>query len=127
MQGPTSAADAHFLYSIDNKPLGVEVKYSQGFILYFNLVELCGNNLVDILLGSNVKFELIGTNHKTVFEKYFDTSSIFNTLNNDLVVSVSTEEALALKQETYKIKLTLLWPDSSYILFSELDGILSIR
>lgn len=121
-----SAPNASFLYSIDEKPLGIEVKQGTSVSLYFNVQESRGTSLAAILAGAQLKFQLIGVNHKVILEKILAPEAAMCT-PQDLVISLSAAETAKLRKESYNIKLDIEWPDESYALYTEKDGLLVIR
>lgn len=121
-----SAPNASFLYSIDKKPLGIEVKQGTPVSLYFNIQESRGMPLATILAEAQLKFQLIGVNHKVILEKTLAPEAAMCT-PQDLVISLSATETAELRKESYNIKLDIEWPDESYALYTEKDGLLVIR
>lgn len=123
----TTASKTATIYNIKGEPIGIEITRGAPVTLYFNLTELSGQYLPDILVNSTVKFELITQGHKGVLEKNLDTLEVFNSITQDLAISLTSADTTALKQESYKIKLYLNWPEESYPVFTEKDGLLIVR
>lgn len=123
----TSSSRSAVICNIKGEPIGLEVSYGMPVTLYFNLVETSGQNLLDILADSLVKFELITTNHKVALEKTFNIPEVFNSNTNDIVINLATADMSELRKESYNIQLTIDFVDGSYPLFSERDGLLVIR
>lgn len=121
-----SAPNISLLYDLKGRMYGVEVKHHMPFSLYFHLDEMQGQSLVDFVEQSIVEFKLIGQNHKIILVKTFNGSEIF-TMGSDLVIDLNQEDIEELKQETYKMELTLLHDTDSYKLFAESDALLVVR
>ncbi len=122
----SSTPNAAFIYSVDGKPLGVEVKQGTSVHLYFSLQEAHGVSISTILAEAWLQFQLIGCNHKVVFEKILAPDACLCGYS-DLKIELSAAETATLRKESYHIKLSIEWPDESYILYSEADGLFVIR
>lgn len=126
-EGPSSASNTALLYDIKGRPLGVEVRAGMPFDLYFHLEELHGYNLQEIIYDASVELLFLSVNHKVALEKHYNAIEQYDSSTSDLVLHIDQEEANKLKQETYQLKVSLVWEDGTYILFSEQDGVVSIR
>lgn len=128
LQGPTSTSNTAYLYSIQGKPLGIEVKRGTTNILFFHLTSNQQDYLEQCLAECQVRFELYTLSHKQVFSKTMYFTEIFNTLTDDLEIILTGADTSQVKQETYRIKLSLIDTDSDeYPLYGESDGLLVIR
>lgn len=121
-----SLPNISMLYNRKGEMYGVETKYGMPFTLYFHLDELHGWSLQDFVQESKVNFKLLTQNHKVVLDKIFEGKNIF-TSGSDLEIVVTQEEANTLKQESYRMELTLYPNIGFYKLFSENDGLLVVR
>jgi hypothetical protein len=122
----TSTPNASFIYTINGKPLGIEVKQGTPINLYFNLQEAHGADIPTVLAESFLKFQLIGCNHKVVFEKILTPEACLYGYS-DIKIELSASEIASLRKESYQIRLSIEWPDESYVLYSEADGLFVIR
>lgn len=121
-----SAPNMSVLYNIKGEMYGIEVKHNMPFTLYFHLEELHGWNLNDFVGNSLVNFKILTQNHKTVLEKTFNGNEVF-TPTGDLVIHICHPDVEVLKQESYRMELTLQPGIGIYQLFSERDGLLVVR
>lgn len=119
--------------NIKGRNLGVQLKHSDPFSLYFHL-EDCGTamettetSLADLVLSSVTKIEIINVSGKVEMTKEFDSAAIFNTETNDLKLDFSHEESKSLKRESYKLSVKLCWGEDYYEIFTPADGLLIIR
>lgn len=123
---PQSTTTA-LLYNIKGDALGIEVKHQMPFTIYFHLEEAFGRSLDKLLANHLVEFKLFTREDKEILNKQFNGLDIFNTNTNDLTISVTQEDASLLKQESYKINLSLVGESDFYNLFSRSDGLLVVR
>ena len=64
--------------------------------------------------------------NKEVIKKELSADEAY--YGNDVIkISISREEALKLRQETYNIILLLEWADGDYILYNKDNGFLTIK
>jgi hypothetical protein len=125
LQPLQSASSASLLCNVKGEIYGIEARHGMPITLYFHLDELHGWPLFDFVQNSEVSFRLL-SNHKTVLSKTFPGNEIFTTAG-DLVIDLSQEDMLLLKQESYKIELKLIQATGFYTIFSEADGLLVVR
>jgi hypothetical protein len=121
-----STTNSSLLYNLKGEMYGVEVRHNLPFTLYFHLEELNGWSLTDFISQSTVEFKILTQNHKVVVEKEFNGYEIF-TANGDLVIHICHEDAMLLKQESYRMELVLKPGIGFYKLFSEQDSLLVVR
>lgn len=121
-----SLSTTSLLTNIKGEAYGVEVKYGMPFVLYFHVDELQNLAIDEFIKQSTVEFSLVTQRHKKVLELNFLGKDIF-TEASDLVISVSSEAISTLKRESYGICLELKHQEEIYPLFSEHDGLLTIR
>lgn len=121
-----STPNAAFIYSIDGKPIGIEAKQGTPISLYFSLQEANGVAIPTVLAESQLKFQLIGCNHQVIFEKILAPEACLYSYS-DLKIELSAAETAALRKESYNIKLSIEWPNESYVLYSEADSLFVIR
>lgn len=115
------------VYNVWGDQIGVQVSYQDDFYLYFNLDGIVEDSSIEKLLEqSTISFKLYNLWDKVVINKTIDFSC-FEAETSTLAVYVTKEEAAKLKQETYKMELSLSWVDGDYTLFSKRDGMLLIR
>lgn len=123
--GPTSKENTAFIYNINGKPIGVEIRNGMPFTLYFNLKS--NQSLPELLQACDVVLELYTISHKRLLEKTFKFLDQFNYLSSDLIVYFDQTDISKLSAETYRIKLYLKHEDETYILYDESDGLLILR
>ena len=116
-----------YIYNVKDEIIGITKQYMMPFLLYFNLQEASGANISDLILNSTITFKIIGNNHKTILEKVFPGSQIYNIFTRDLTILVTQEEAKLLKQETYGLSVSCETADGVYHVFTEADAYLVIR
>lgn len=119
---------------INGKFLGIKAKFQTPTTLYFHLTDFGsdylltnGLSLADLVISSNIVFEISTINHKVVVTKNISAQDNFISASNDIIVLLDTEDMQKLKQESYKMSLKLSWEEDSYEVFSETDGLLIIR
>jgi hypothetical protein len=122
-----SMPNISLLYNLNNKIYGVEAKHEMPFTLYFHLEEKSNQSLLDFIFSSTVEFKILTKGHKLILAQTFKGADIFNIETSDLIINISQDEALQLKQESYVMDLRIINAEGSYKLFSEQDGVLVIR
>lgn len=120
--------------NIRGEVLGVQVKHSNPFSLYFQLADFgtsflsAEESLADLVLASKIKFELITISGKTIFTKEFSSAETFDELTSSLKLDFTHEESKSFKQEAHKMSVKLFWGDSDYYeIFTPENGLLIIR
>ena len=127
----------HILESEDNisivrnalgNELGIKVKHNTAFNLYLYLDGCVNGGPVDnLVISSQLTFQVFSLRHKLVFEKTFNAVDYYNAESNWIVVSITQEESEIFDIDSYKICATLTWPDGKYELYSKNDGLLIFR
>ena len=119
---------------INGKFLGIKAKFQTPTTLYFHLTDFGseylltnGLSLADLVMSSDIVFEISTTTHKVVVTKHISAQDNFISNSNDIIVFLDTEDMQKLKQESYKMNLKLSWEEDVYEVFSETDGLLIIR
>ena len=114
--------------------LGIKAKFQTPTTLYFHLTDFGseylstnGISLTDLVMSSNIVFEILTTTRKVVVSKNILAQDCFISTSQDIVVFLDTEDMKSLKQESYKMSLKLSWGEDSYEVFSDSDGLLIIR
>lgn len=118
------------IIDIQGKFLGVQARHALPFKLYFHLENFTSeenkNFISDILAGTAV-FELLTLNGKSVLKQEYPVIAVLNQDTNDLEVTISSEEAVQLRRETYVMRVDLVAAAIPYRVYSEKDGYLVIR
>ncbi len=108
--------------------LGIRVKHNTAFDLYLYLDGWVEGSTIDALLAeSNVLFKVYDLKHKLVFEKTFVGAEIFNFNSKYLKVSINADEAKLLDIDSYKMNISLIFPDGDYELITENDSLLIVK
>lgn len=113
-----------------NKEIGVMVKHNHEFTLYFYLFDLAGmseeqfSSLID---NSNLIFEVYSGRHKLVLQKEFNAREALDETGEAFCIKIEQQKASKLDLDTYKMRLSLVWPGGSYELYSEQNGLLIVR
>ena len=113
-----------------NKEIGVMVRHNHEFTLYFYLFDLTcmpDEQFFNLIENSNLIFEVYSGRHELVLQKEFSAKKALNDTNEAFCINIEHQEAARLDIDTYKMKLTLSWPDGSYELYSEQNGLLIVR
>jgi len=131
----TSDPNISIIKDVKNKEIGVKVKQGMPFTLYFylddystaerisDIPELC-----NLVLSSNVKLEVVGNDHKVIFEVIQPASDIFNLETSELIVNVNQDFVNLLDKDSYRIRLRLVNNEGYfYEVYSEADGLLIVR
>ena len=123
----------HILESEDNisivrnalgNELGIKVKHNTAFNLYLYLDGCVNGESVDnLVISSQLTFQVFSLRHKLVFEKTFNAVDYYNAESNWIVVPITQEESEVFDIDSYKICATLTWSDGKYELYSEDDGL----
>ena len=127
----------HILESKDNisivrnilgNELGIKVKHNTAFNLCLYLDGCVNGESVDnLVISSQLTFQVFSLRHKLVFEKTFNTVDYYDVESNWIVVPVTQEESEIFDIDSYKICVTWTWQDGKYELYSENDGLLIFR
>ncbi len=119
---------------ITGKFLGLKIPYKQPTTLYFNIKDLGSPYLAEnyltlgeVLLKSKFLFEIQTTNYNTIIRKEYEGINCVDSDTCDCLITLDLEDFESLKQETYRIKLSLIFEDDIYEIFSNRDGFLIIR
>lgn len=114
--------------------LGLKVIYNQPTTLYFNIEDLGSPYLAEnyltleeLLLQSKFIFEIQTMNRNLVLSKEYEGINCINSETCDCLINLDLEDFEKLKQETYRIKLSLVFDGDCYEIFSNQDGFLIIR
>ena len=127
----------HILESEDNisivrnalgNELGIKVKHNAAFNLYLYLDGCVNGESVDnLVISSQLTFQVFSLRHKLVFEKTFNAADYYNAESNWIVVPITQKESEKFDIDSYKICAALTWSDGKYELYSENDGLLIFR
>lgn len=114
--------------------LGIKLPYNQPATLYFNIEDLGSPYLAEnyltlgeVLLNSKFLFEIQTINRNSVFSKEYDGSNCVNAETCDCLINLDLKDFENLKQETYRVKLSLIFEGDCYEIFSSNDGFLIFR
>lgn len=113
-----------------NKEIGVMVKHNHEFMLYFYIFDLAGlskDQFASLIENSNLVFEIYSGRHILMLQKEFNTKSVLDETGEAFCIKVEQQEATKLDIDTYKMRLILSWPNGSYELYSEQNGLLIVR
>ena len=112
---------------IKGNDIGICARYGADFDLYFTLIGYVENSSVEELIKkSTIIFKVVDHWNKEVIKKELSAEEAY--YGNDVIkISISREEALKLRQETYNIILLLEWADGEYILYNKDNGFLTIK
>lgn len=119
--------------NIKDELLGIQVKHSNPFSLYFHLndfgtaYETTAGSLTDLIYSSLIKFELITISGKVIFTKEFSAEDVLDSFTNNLKLDFTHEESKKLKKEAYKMSVKLCWGEDYFEIFTPANGLLIIR
>jgi len=106
--------------------IGICARHGEEFTLYFMLDgEVWGSSIRELVSNSVIVFEINDYWHKNIITKNLTAEDAF--CDDTIYVTITKDEALKLKQETYKMRLSLSWPGGGYELYSEHNGFLTIK
>lgn len=126
-RGLESASNTAFILDVAGSTIGVEVRYGMPFCLYLNLLHSYGKELQSLIANSKTHIELYSLRGSLALAKDFNTSEIFDTYTNDLVLYFTQDDAKQLNRESYKIRIALVDGEETNTLFDTSDGLLIIR
>lgn len=119
--------NTYIITDIKGNEIGVEVKRDVGFTLYFTLDgEVEGSSISELVDNSTILFEIIDRTHEVVLSYKPDVVD-YDLITNTMAIEISAKQASILKLESYRMRLTLNWPDGSYRLVDEDAGLLIVR
>jgi len=115
------------VYNVKGDQIGVQAKYKDDFYLYFCMEgSVEGSSIYDLVTNSNIIFTVLDGAHQVVFSKEIEHSN-YDCSTDTIRVYITPSEAAQLKQETYRVQLSLEWAGGGYELFAEKDAKLIIR
>jgi hypothetical protein len=130
-------AETKILESLDNisiiknamgNEIGVRVKWGTAFNLYLYLDGWVEDSTIDALVSEcELKVKVIDGRHKVALEKTLNAIDVYEPIGSYLTINFTQEEAKLLAIDSYKMCITLSYPDGEYELFSESDGLLIVR
>ena len=107
--------------------IGICARYGAGFDLYFTLTGCVENSPIEELIANSIiNFKIIDYWNKVIIEKDFTADEAYYG-DNTIQISIPSELASTLRQETYYMVLTLTWNGGSYILYNKDNGFLTIK
>ena len=130
-------AETKILESLDNisiiknamgNEIGVRVKWGTAFNLYLYLDGWVEDSTIDAFVSDcELKVKVIDGRHKVALEKTLTAIDVYEPIGSYLTINFTQEEAKLLAIDSYKMCITLSYPDGEYELFSESDGLLIVR
>lgn len=123
-------SSATIVRDVFNREIGVKVKHNHEFILYFyifDLTDMAKEQLANLIENSSLVFEIYSGRHILMLQKEFEAKKALDETGEAFCIKIEQQEASKLDIDTYKINLKLIWPDGSYELYSEQNGLLIVR
>lgn len=115
------------VYNIKGEKIGILAKHGMPIILYFHIDEINNLPFNDFIMGCQIELALLNKNHRPVLSKQLACAEVFNAELSDIIIEITQEESLKLKQESYGIDLRLISQEGFFHIFSETDGKLIVR
>ena len=113
--------------------VGVQIKQSNPFTLYFNLDDFgsvfntTGMSLADLILSSDIIVDMYSLTGQNVLSKTYSPFEVFDEYGCYLALDFNTEDLSKLKKESYRLSVKLFFGDNSYEIFSPADSVLIVR
>lgn len=128
-----AAPSISLVTNVKGEVIGIQVKKSNPFTLYFNLEDFgsafktTGMSLADIILTSTISVELYTLTGVNILNKTYSPFDVFDEYGCYLALDFTPEDLSVLKKESYRLSVKLLFGESQYEIFSQADSLLIVR
>lgn len=124
--GNTSAAT---VIDVKDRPISLEIKKGAECTLYFALYFESSEYFLDDILRDcdSVRFRISTLAHRTVFEKHFVATEIFDRSSASFVITLSSIDTSLLPTDIYNLNVDLMWGEENYPVFTGATGCLTIQ